>query len=306
MKKYVIVATRGRAAETAVLFDYLLEQDTTIDGVYVIGSDLADIAGLDTHALGDSTNVMLLLSTTPGLTIQRNVGVSRLLADHGYVGSTSPWFAAFFDDDFRPGSSWLRQCDAVFEGDASIVGLTGQVLADGIKTLGIMEADARQYLDGTVAPMPHWASGDARREIGSAYGCNMAFTARVVEVCRFDESLPLYGWQEDHDYTSQARRLGLFVYEPTCQGVHLGVKKGRQSGVRFGYSQIANPLFLMKKKTMDRKKAWRFMLRNLLSNIFHSVRGDPVFDYRGRLRGNLMAMIDQIRGTNHPLRILEI
>jgi hypothetical protein len=76
--------------------------------------------------------------------------------------------------------------------------------------------------------------------------------------------------------------------------------------VRFGYSQIANPIFLVKKNTMERKKAYRFITRHLISNVFHSLRRDPLFDYRGRLKGNLLAFVDFLRGSNHPQRILQI
>ncbi|PLZ03575.1 glycosyl transferase family 2 [Burkholderia sp. WAC0059] len=324
MKKIVVVATRARAAETGVLFDLLLDQDERPDAVYAVGVDPADLRGLDAHPLCAAVPVRLLLADRAGSTVQRNWGIEAALGDVERAAADvaadevadaaaadaaaprEPWFVAFFDDDFRPHRAWLRQCAAVFGADPGIVGLTGRVLADGVKSRGLSEAEAARYLAGECAPQPHWASGDARREIESAYGCNMAFVGRAVRGLRFDESLPLYGWQEDQDYTSRARRLGQMVYEPACRGVHLGVKKGRTSGVRFGYSQIVNPLFLVKKNTMARRKACVFIVRHLLSNVAHSVRRDPVFDYRGRLRGNLIAIADCLRGANHPGRILEL
>lgn len=306
MKRFVIVATKGRAAETATLFDFMLRQTRRADAVYVVGAESSDIDGLDTHALNRATRVTLLLSETAGLTAQRNCGVAALLHDVGPDNVGAPWYVAFFDDDFRPDDAWLQQCDALFDAHPEIIGLTGRVLADGVKSRGVTEEDALGYLRGALAPEPHWASGEERREIASAYGCNMAFVDRVVYACRFDEALPLYGWQEDQDYTSQASRFGLFVYEPSCRGVHLGTKKGRISGVRFGYSQIANPLFLVRKNTMARKKALVFITRHLLSNLVHSLRSDPVFDYRGRLRGNLLAFVDFVCGTGHPQRILKM
>lgn len=306
MKISVIVATKGRAAETATLFDYLGRQTRRPDAVYVVGAEPADIAGLGTHALHGATRVELMLSATAGLTSQRNCGVDALLHDIGLDRTDEPWCVVFFDDDFRPDDAWLQQCASLFDSNPGVIGMTGQVLADGVKTRGVTEDEALAYLRGALAPMEHWASGAERREIASAYGCNMAFVDRVVCACRFDEALPLYGWQEDQDYTSQAHRLGLFVYEPSCRGVHLGTKKGRISGVRFGYSQIANPIFLVKKNTMARKKAYVFITRHLLSNIVHSLRPDPVFDYRGRLWGNLLAFVDFLSGNGHPQRILKM
>ncbi|WP_143810892.1 glycosyltransferase family 2 protein [Paraburkholderia piptadeniae] len=288
------------------MFDYLLGQVRRPDAVYVVGAGEADIAGLDTHPMCDALPVFLLISETAGLTAQRNYGVSAMLREVDRANAGKSWFLTFFDDDFRPHAEWLSSCETLLSQDPDVVGVTGQILADGVKTAGVCEADARRYLSGALAPREHWASGTERREISSAYGCNMAFVDRVARVCRFEEALPLYGWQEDQDYTSQAQRFGKFVYEPACRGVHLGIKKGRISGVRLGYSQIANPVFLVKKNTMARKTACVFISRHILSNLFHSLRRDPLFDYRGRLWGNLLAFADLLAGTSHPQRILKM
>ncbi len=306
MRSFVIVATRGRAAETAILFDYLLVQVRRPDAVYVVGAAEADTAGLATHPLCAALPVFLLLSGTAGLTAQRNYGLTAMLRDADRLNADERWFVTFFDDDFRPDDAWLSNCEALLLQEPGVIGMTGQILADGVKTAGVCEDDARRYLSGALAPCEHWASGAERREITSAYGCNMAFVDRVARACRFEEALPLYGWQEDQDYTSQALRFGRFVYEPACRGVHLGTRRGRISGIRLGYSQIANPVFLVKKNTMARKTAFRFISRHILSNLFHSLRRDPLFDYRGRLWGNLLAFAHLVAGKSHPQRILKL
>jgi hypothetical protein len=38
----------------------------------------------------------------------------------------------------------------------------------------------------------------------------------------------------------------------------------------------------------------------------HSVRPEPFVDRRGRLRGNLLAVLDLVRGRTTPERILEL
>ena len=42
-------------------------------------------------------------------------------------------------------------------------------------------------------------------------------------------------------------------------GVHMGAKGGRTSGRRLGYSQIANPVYLLRKKTIPPKLALRLI-----------------------------------------------
>ncbi|MFP6556760.1 glycosyltransferase family 2 protein [Paraburkholderia sp. B3] len=310
MKRYVIVATKGRPAETATLLDFLHGQDARPHGVYIVGAGEGDLPRVLEHPLCASADVKLLIAKAPGLTTQRNAGIEALLADmgdaRGSAADADRWFVSFFDDDFRPHRAWLRECEALFEADPHVAGVTGQVLADGVKVGGLKEADALAFLSGERAPEDHWASGFERREIGCAYGCNMAFAGRVIRQCRFDEALPLYGWQEDYDFTARARTHGTMVYEPSCLGVHLGVSSGRTSGVRLGYSQIANPIYLTRKRTMRARRACSFISRHLCSNLYHSLRGHPVFDYRGRLKGNVLAFLDIVKGVIHPQRILEL
>ena len=306
MKKYVIVATKGRAPEVSYLLDALLQQESGVDGIYVIGAEPADLAGLDSHPIHHITYVRLLIAPTAGGTFQRNYGVDALLSDEIVAAGNQPWCAVFFDDDFRPERNWLAACSELFQSDPNVVALTGRVLADGVKGDGLTETQARDYLSGATAPQTHWASGSTRRLISCVYGCNMAFAERAIRSCRFDEALPLYGWQEDQDYTAQAARLGTIVYEPTCVGVHLRSKRGRTSGLRLGYSQIANPVFLMKKRTMRARKAFGLIVRSVLSNAVHSIGAHPLVDYRGRLKGNLLACIDLLCGNSHPGRVLKI
>ncbi len=138
------------------------------------------------------------------------------------------------------------------------------------------------------------------------YGCNMVFRAAAVSGLRFDENLPLYGWQEDIDFSHWAGRRGRLVRSAALAGVHMGEKAGRSSGKRFGYSQIANPLYLLKKRSMPRDRALRLMRNNLISNLILSVLPEPYVDRRGRLLGNLLALVDLARGRLDPRRILDL
>jgi hypothetical protein len=128
----------------------------------------------------------------------------------------------------------------------------------------------------------------------------MSVRAELVGDLRFDERLVLYGWQEDIDFTSQLRRFGRVVGLNTLRGVHLGVKTGRVSGERFGYSQVANPIYLMKKGTVPASFALPLMGRNIAANLVRSLWPEPYIDRRGRLRGNLMALAHVLKGRIEP------
>lgn len=300
MKPYVVVATRGRADATRTLIDRLGRQATPPSHIIVVGAEAADVAGLESR-----DDLTVTLSRAPGLTRQRNVGLDALQARSALDAGDS--FVAFFDDDYRPAKDWLEQASRAFAEDPSIAGLTGLMLADGVRGPGLREADADAYIEGERPPMPHWASGPAPRDLSSLYGCNMAFRANAARALRFDERLPLYGWQEDRDYSQRARAFGRIVYWPACRGVHLGLKGGRVSGVRLGYSQIANPLYLGAKGTMSGRIVARFVMRAAAANVYGSLfRGGGLVDYRGRLNGNLRAAADLARGRCRPERAADL
>jgi hypothetical protein len=76
--------------------------------------------------------------------------------------------------------------------------------------------------------------------------------------------------------------------------------------VLLGYSQIANPLYLVRKGTVPPRFAFNLALRNLVANAVKSPRPEPNVDRFGRLRGNLIALVDIARGRSHPRRALEL
>ena len=132
----------------------------------------------------------------------------------------------------------------------------------------------------------------------------MALRSKLFAHARFDERLPLYAWLEDLDFSGQIS--GRQVVARGCGGVHLGSKGARVSGRRYGYSQIVNPVYLAQKGTCPAPFAAVLVLRALTSNLLRSPRNHPIFDYRGRLTGNLHALGDLLRRKAAPERILEL
>lgn len=300
-KIILIVATKGRPAEVAILMKRLATQNVMPQIVIIVGSSREDIS-MVSPAASSGFETVLLVSDVAGITFQRNEGL-RWLIKHERLHEDS--LVIFFDDDFRPADDWIQQCSGLMDGSADVVGLTGLVLADGAQSGAIDEDKATLFLEGRIAPTPHWASGD-QREIDSVYGCNMAFKGSVMLKCKFDENLPLYAWQEDRDMTGQVGRYGRVLFVPSCCGVHLGSKGGRTSGLRFGYSQIANMIYMFRKGTTNSHNLKKFVARALISNTVHSLYNRRNVDYFGRLRGNLMAISDLLRGRADPRRILDL
>ncbi len=304
MKLHVVIATRGRPELVAQLCQKLLQQSVAPASVTLVGASDADLAAVRALPSDAVPALHALCSPAPGATRQRNLGLQRVLEREAALGRQGRYAVVYLDDDFWPADNWLAACAEALQAHPDASGLTGRLLADGAHLSGGLGVqDAVDFLAGRRAPIPHWHGHQTPGTAGCAYGCNMVFVDHICERYRFDENLPLYSWQEDLDMSALAQRHGPILYAPHCVGVHLGVKSGRTSGLRFGYSQIANPVYLIRKGTMQRRRALRFVVRHLLSNSVRGLRRHPSIDYRGRLAGNALAAWDLITGRCDPRRI---
>ena len=81
---------------------------------------------------------------------------------------------------------------------------------------------------------------------------------------------------------------------------------GRVSGVKFGYSQIANPVFLSRKGTMSWSVSFKMILYNVLANHGKIFWPEAWVDRKGRAKGNWLGVIDLLTGKLHPERINQL
>jgi GT2 family glycosyltransferase len=231
-----------------------------------------------------------------GCTAQRNRALDSEHARNAEI-------VVFFDDDFVPAADYLEQAEAALALHSEWAVLTGHVIADGIKGQGFTFPQACDILAG--AP-----NGDPDRyesvAPAGAYGCNMVFRAADIAGHRFDERLPLYGWQEDTDFSRRVAGGRPIIRLHSLRGVHLGVKRGRVSGVRFGYSQIVNPVYLVRKGTGTGRWAANLIARNVLANAALSLWPEPYVDRLGRLKGNLIAASHLMGGRCDPELIMRL
>jgi hypothetical protein len=84
------------------------------------------------------------------------------------------------------------------------------------------------------------------------------------------------------------------------------VKGGRVAGDRLGYSQIVNPLYMLRKGTMTVGQVVRHIFGNVASNVARAPLPEPFIDRWGRLRGNLRGAFDVMRGRLEPERAAQI
>jgi GT2 family glycosyltransferase len=258
-------------------------------------------SGHDAEGVEPGDANLSIIKGLRGLTLQRNAVIRTAMAD-----ARESDLLVFFDDDFFPEPHYLEELAALFINQPEVVMSTGAMIADGILGPGLDLTDARALL--AAEPPPTASHRNDVRDVYNAYGCNMAIRIATLRQTStlFDERLPLYGWLEDIDFSRAMAGSGRIVHAPATRGVHLGVKSGRQSGVRLGYSQIANPVYLMGKHRCARSKAVRLMACNLAANLVKTLKPEPFIDRSGRLSGNLKALGDLVSGRLRPEKAAQL
>lgn len=289
MRIVVAIPTLGRSEQLALLLAHLERQTRPPDEVVVSAPDATHV---EIPPIGRFRVVPVF--GRRGLTAQRNTALEHAGGRFDLI--------TFLDDDFVPADDYLERVEAGFAEHPDFAVIMGHAVIDGARNAGVDWQEATAALaEAKAAP----AAPEIADHVG-AYGCNMSIRTACIGDLRFDERLVLYGWQEDIDFTSQLRARGRVVGISSIVGVHLGLKAGRVSGVRFGYSQVVNPVYLIRKGTVPASFALPLMARNIAANIVRSLRPEPYVDRRGRLRGNLLAMAHVVTGRIEPEYILRI
>jgi GT2 family glycosyltransferase len=289
MKLVVIIPTYRRKEFLNRVLNHLDGQARAPDEIVVSAPD-------DTHVVPFSAKhfPVTYVFGREGLCAQRNQALDQALNRSDVV--------TFFDDDFLPADEYLRRLEQAFHQHPDWAVIMGHVVADGARNAGYT-------FDEGLAALRSAEQRDVPLRVVEhvgAYGCNMSVRSSLIGDLRFDERLALYGWQEDIDFTSQLRRYGRVVGLSTIYGVHLGVKSGRVSGLKFGYSQVVNPIYLIRKGTVPASFALELMGRNVAANLLKSLWPEPYIDRWGRLKGNLLAASHLIRGRVDPEYILKL
>jgi GT2 family glycosyltransferase len=290
MRLAIGIATRGRAPILAEVLTELSRQTRAPDRLLVCHVDANDIADLPARFPH-----VEFIAAPAGLPRQRNA-ILDAIPDCDAV--------LFLDDDFLAAPDYLSVTERVFRSHPDCVVATGTVIADGAKGPGITVPEGRailsadRYAGDPLAVAPHF----------NGYGCNMALRLAPMRkhTLRFDEALPLYGWYEDLDLTRRLGTHGTILRLAGARGVHLGTKSGRVPGTKLGYSQVANSLYLARKGSYPWNRALRSVARHLAMNAARAPFPEPHVDRLGRLRGNLIALGDLLRGRMHPMRVLDL
>ncbi len=287
----IAIATAGRREGLTETVAFLARQTRPADAVFICPASDSDFE----PDVGKTLDVPVhIVRGGRGLTTQRNV-IIRAAADADVI--------VFFDDDFVPESTYIEELERLFERTPDLAIATGEVLADGATTRGIDFHDAARIV-GAAGALPD----EILRPVHNGYGCNMAVRRSIVveNSIFFDETLPLYGWWEDVDFSRRIAPFGQILYANRLRGVHMGSKSGRTPGKRLGYAQVINIVYMMRKGSVTTPVGAIRIARNIAANMVRQFSPEPWVDRGGRFRGNLMALGDALRGQVDPQRILHL
>lgn len=279
----VIIPTKERPEVLAQTLVSLQRQTALPDQLIVSATSQEDLDNISPGI----PNLEVLIGPA-GSCVQRNAARSRLREDVQIV--------FLLDDDVELAPDYLERVLDVFRKDPGIALVGGNVIAEG----EMSRDEARRILAQRQTNAEH-----AFQPAKSLYGCNMAVRTDVLKAVDFDENLSLLGWLEDFDWSVRAGKHGKCGICKMAGLVHLKVNVGRTSGYKFGYAQVMNPYYLQRKGSIPE---WRqVLLRHWLplvgSNLLGAMVGDAQVDRRGRLRGNLQAFYQILRGNADPRRI---
>ncbi|MDL5047217.1 glycosyltransferase [Oscillatoria amoena NRMC-F 0135] len=274
----VIICSKGRPHILAETLASVMRQEVLPDEIILSVTSQDDLPA-------DLSPEIRIVTGEAGLPRQLNRALDAL--------DSAVEFILFLDDDVELDTAYLREGIRILQGEPGYAGIHGWVLRDEQTT----REDARNLLsvqEETPVLRPH----PCRR----LYGCNMLVRRAALEGFRFDERLPLYGWLFEIPFSRHLRRYGLLVKSRACRLVHLREESARLGGNRFGYAQIANPLYLFRQGALGAgEMIFRYMLSALASNVIKALSGSPE-----RLRGNLLALGEWSDGHIDPQRILKL
>jgi polysaccharide biosynthesis transport protein len=238
--------------------------------------------------------VRVVVSNKQALSAQRNVAIQAVRTP----------YTLFLDDDVEIAPNFIQSMEDLLDEAEDVVVATGIVVVDGVRgDTGIDRKSAR-------AAALNYVREHEDCECDSGYGCNMFVRTSVFNQVIFDENLPLYGWLEDLDFSTNCLQYGRIIRHAGTCVAHLGTPTGRMSGLKFGYSQIVNPFYLWRKNgkpglTHVLFAHWLIQLARNCRRTLIKIPSERS-DRTDRFKGNMIALSHLLAGRVDPSYILHL
>jgi GT2 family glycosyltransferase len=308
MKISVIIPTKNRYSDLLACVHSLMGQTVLPDEIIVVdASDSYQLQDILAATFSNDPKIRYI-HASPGLTHQRNVGVSAATGD----------ILFFFDDDIVLDRIFVREISKIFEGDPDkkIGGVYGNIvdsldndrekvpgnLKKEILTLGYSFFASVFFLskvrkDGKFQPngFPTYPYGSQNVTVVECVpGGLTAYRKEVFQDLSFDENLTGYGYMEDDDFSYRVAQKFKNVYTPYAKVVHNESPAARDRRFESRKMMMMNYWYLFKKNIPQ--DFWRQVVFwwSVLGLVLNEV---VTFNFAG-LRG----LIDGLRHRGEPFR----
>jgi GT2 family glycosyltransferase len=282
----VIIATKGRPDDLEGTLASLRLCDPAPSEVIVVdGDEDRSAESVATAAARSGLAALRYFHNEPGLTRQRNRGVSEVVGD----------IVVFLDDDVDVEPGLFGVFERAYR-DPAVVGATGVVVEQGERSFGNKRSLVRRLLipgeEGRMTSFgyPRRVQDESvERDVEFMQGCLMSGRRTAVENVGFDEALPGYGLAEDEDFSYRLSRVGRLRFMPDAVVDHKNTGF-RSTGTRpFNRDVVVNRTYLFR-KNFERTATARIQFAVLILILLgHRLLNREWSGARGLLEGSRMA-----------------
>lgn len=214
----LVICTRNRPESFLDLVKSLNNQTVLPTEIIVVDSsdDSRTQEIVETSKLFLS-GIMKYISSTPGLTKQRNIGVRNAINNNDILH--------FVDDDTILRENYFEIIVKKFSVDSKIVGVGGAISnlpthkCTLIKRLMLLDSNFEGRVLRSGVNVLNF-KGDSDRSVDWLSGCSMSFRSELFNKIKFDESRTGSGVGEDVDFCLRAKLFGKLLWTPDTSVIH--------------------------------------------------------------------------------------
>ena len=262
----VVIATLGRPEILSATLESLAACDPQPEEIIVVDGDpeRSSRPAVRRRREPSPRSPLRYLSSRPGTTVQRNVGIDAATGD----------VVVFLDDDVTVEPSFFTDL-AVAYADPEVVGATGKVIEPRSHRVGDQRSRIRSLLHGggeegtfTRFGYPRYLQDmDRPRDVQIMQGCLLTVRREHALRVRFDESLTGYAVAEDEDFAFRLSRLGRIRYLPGLVVRHKKLGFGTRDVRGLNRAAVVNRAYLFR-KNFPQTPAARLQFAGLMAVLF--------------------------------------
>ena len=206
----VIVCTRNRSSDLNEFLATLNLQTLVPEKILIVDSSNTQ-SQIDYSILTNIESRINHIQSTPGLTIQRNVGLSLTKTDYDYIH--------FFDDDVLLEPEYLEIVESVFQKNKNLVGVCGRTPDNPstaprkLKRFFLLDSKKSGKLQKSGINVG-FRKQDKAYLVDWMPGCCMSYRSTAIGSKIFDETRANVGWGEDVDFSARMAGVGALLCEP--------------------------------------------------------------------------------------------